>query len=264
MASTIPTKMKAWHFSSTSGGMEANMKINPQATPPPAKLAPDRVFVEVISTSLNPVDYKLAELPLVGRLAISKPASPGSDYCGKVLSTGSSVEVQPGQLVFGRLDSPTQFGSLAECMVVKRAAAVPLPDGIDPDHAAAVGTAGLTAYQSIIPFAKAGDQVFINGGSGGTGTFGIQFAKAIGCHVTTTCSSPNIQFCKDLGADEVIDYRSTEVIKELEAKGQVFSLFVDNVGTSDALYTRSHIFLKMGGNCVQVGGEVSFRGFYTI
>ena len=190
--------MRAWQFSATGGGIEANMKINEKATPPPAKLTPEKVYVEVISMALNPVDYKFAELPLVGRLVISKPASPGLDFCGRVISTGSKTKVKPGQVVFGRLDGPTKFGTLAECIVTKQDGAVPLPEGIDPDHGAAIGTAGITAYQSIVPFAKAGDKIFINGGSGGTGTFGIQIAKAIGCHVTTSCSTPNVQFCKDL------------------------------------------------------------------
>lgn len=240
------------------------MKLNNQAAPPPAKLSADQVFIEVISMSLNPVDYKLPEAPLVGGLAVSKPASPGIDYCGKVLSTGSKVDLKPGQIVFGRLDKPMKFGALAECLVAKSNGAVPLPDGIDPDHAAAVGTAGLTAYQCIIPFAKAGDKILINGGSGGTGTFGIQFAKAIGCHVTTTCSTPNVQLCKDLGADEVIDYKTSDVTKDLQAKGQVFSLVVDNVGTPHDLYFASHNFLQEGGRFIQVGAAISLSAFYTI
>ena len=256
--------MKAWQFSATSGGIEANMKLNVKATPPPAKLSPDQVFVEVISMSLNPVDYKLPEVPLLGRIMVSKPASPGLDYCGKVLSAGSKADVKPGQVVFGRLDAPTQFGTLAECIVTKREAAVPLPEGIDLDHAAAIGTAGLTAYQSIIPFAKAGDQIFINGGSGGTGTFGIQFAKAIGCHVTTSCSTPNVQLCKDLGADEVIDYKTSDLTKELRAKGQIFSLAVDNVGMPNDLYTTSHRFLKPDAKYVQVGAGMSLGAITSL
>ena len=259
-----PSTMKAWQFSAAAGGIENNMKLNNKATPPPAKLSPDQVFIEVISMSLNPVDYKVPELPLAGRFAITKPASPGLDYCGRVIGTGSSVYVKPGQIVFGRLESPTQFGSLAECIVVKRAGAVPLPDGINPDHAAAVGTAGLTAYQSITRYVKPGERAFINGGSGGTGTFGIQIVKAIGCHVTTSCSTPNIQLCKDLGADEVIDYKTTDLVEELRAKGQGFSLIVDNVGSPFGLYEESHHFLKEGSRYIQVGAVMSLSGLYSI
>ena len=264
MSRNGPSTMKAWQFSSTAGGIEANLKLSHKADPPPAKLSSDEVFVEVISMSLNPVDYKVAELPVVGRFAITKPASPGLDYCGRVIGTGSAVDVKPGQIVFGRLDGPSKFGSLAECIVVKRAGAVLLPNGVDPDHAAAIGTAGLTAYQSIVPYVKAGDKVFINGGSGGTGTFGVQIAKAVGCHVTTSCSSQNIQLCKDLGADEVIDYKSTDLVKELRARAHGFALIVDNVGSPSRLYEDSHHYLKEGGRYVQVGVASSLSGFFSL
>ena len=102
---------------------------------------------------------------------------------------------------------------------------MPLPNGIEVDQAAAVGIAGLTAYQLIVPNTKQGDKIFINGGSGGTGTFGIQMALAIGCHVTSTCPTGNVQLCKDLGADEVIDYKTTNVAQALKANGQAFALY---------------------------------------
>lgn len=225
--------MKAWQFSATSGGLEKHLTLNNAAKPPPSsKLSSEQLLVEVISASLNPVDYKFPEIPIVGGFVVSKPASPAIDYCGRVVTAGSSVDVKPGQLVFGRLDMPTKFGTLGQYIIAPKAGAAPLPDGIDLDQAAAIGTAGLTAYQCIIPNAKQDDRIFINGGSGGVGTFGIQFAKAIGCHVTTTCSTPNVQLCKDLGADEVIDYKTTDITQALKAKGAAFSLAVDNVGRS--------------------------------
>merc|ERR1719238_545022 len=104
----------------------------------------------------------------------------------------------------------------------------PMPDGMQVDDMAGVGCTGLTMYQSIKPYVKEGDKIFINGGSGGTGIFGIQIAKALGCHVTTSCSGANVELCKGLGADEVLDYKSVDVVTALKEKGQVFSLVVDN------------------------------------
>ena len=260
-----PSTMKAWHFTATNGGLEKNLKFNDAASAPPStKLSSEQVLVEVISMSLNPVDYKLPELPVVGRLVVTKPASPGIDYCGRVVSTGSGVNLEPGQVVFGRLDAPTQFGTLGQYVIAPRAGAAPLPDGIDPDQAAALGTACITAYQSIIPNVKQDDRIFINGGSGGTGTFGIQIAKAIGCHVTTTCSTGNVQLCKDLGADEVIDYKTTDVVRELKARGQAFALAVDNVGTPPELYEAADYYLKDGAKYVQVGAPMSLGSLWTI
>jgi len=258
--------MKAWQFSATKGGLEKHLTFNPSASPPPStNLSPSQVLIEVISMSLNPVDYKIPELPFVGRLLIPRPASPGIDFCGRVLSTGSAASsLSPNQTVFGRLDAPTRFGTMGQYIIAPLAGTAPLPPGIDPDHAAAIGTAALTAYQCIIPHAKADDHIFINGGSGGTGTFGIQLAKALGCHVTTTCSTPNIQLCKDLGADEVIDYKTTDIVRELKAQGQAFALAVDNVGTPPELYKAADVYLKEGAKFVQVGAPMSVGAVWTI
>jgi len=104
---------------------------------------------------------------------------------------------------------------------------------------------------------KSGDRVFINGGSGGTGVFGIQIAKAVGCHVTASCSTGNVELCKGLGADEVIDYRKVDVTKALTEGGTKFALVVDNVGSPADLYRQCHHFLKLEGKFVQVGMPVS-------
>ena len=214
--------------------------------------------------SLNPVDYKLPEAPLLGRLAVYRPSSPGIDYCGRVAITGPSSSLKPNQLVFGRLEKPTKFGTLAQYVVAPEAGAAPLPAGIDPDDAGGIGTAALTAYQSIVPFAGKGDRVFIHGGSGGTGTFGIQIAKAIGCTVTTTCSTTNVQLCKDLGADEVLDYKSTDIIQSLTSQGPVFALAVDNVGSPPALYNAADHFLKDGGRYIQIGAAASLGAAWML
>ena len=257
--------MRASQFSKTSGGLEKHLTINDAARPPPsAKLSPEQLLVEVISMSLNPVDYKFPEIPVMGWLTVTKPASPGIDYCGRVVTTGSGVDLKPGQLVFGRLEMPTQFGTLGQYIIAPKAGAAPLPDGIDPDQAAAIGTAGLTAYQCIVPNVKQDDRIFIHGGSGGTGTFGIQIAKTLGCHVTTTCSTGNVQLCKDLGADEVIDYKTTDVAQALKAKGPAFSLAVDNVGTPPELFKAADQYLKEGAKFVQVGASISLSGVWLI
>jgi alkaline phosphatase D len=139
-----------------------------------------------------------------------------------------------------------------------------LPEGVEVDDAATIGIVGLTEIQAIKPNVKEGDKVFINGGSGGTGVYGIQIAKALGCHVTTSCSTANIELCKSLGADEVIDYKTTDVTKALVEKGQVFSLVVDNVGLTADLYKQSASYLLPAGKFVQVGAGSSMGGLGQI
>jgi len=256
--SNTSTTMKAWRYKSLSGALEKKIQlVQDVATPTPNPQKPE-MLVEIISMSLNPADYKIAEMGILAKGIITTPASPGIDFSGRVVSLGLPTEVfTVGGSVFGRLD-PTQFGTLGQFIIASYDGCAPLPTGVDPDHAACIGTAGLTAYQTIVPNIKAGDKIFINGGSGGVGGFGIQFAKAAGCHVTTSCSTSKIGLCKQYGADEVIDYTTTDVTQKLTDNGQIYTLIVDNVGTSPVnLYSSADAFLLPTGKFVQVGGSAS-------
>lgn len=258
-----PSTMRAWQYSSTKGGLEKNLKINPSAQLPKPKSS--QHLVQVIATALNPVDYKPAEVPGVTRFAITKPATPGIDFAGSIVRPASGSPLKAGQLVFGLSgSSPLAGGALSEFSVSGTNSTVALPDRVDPIDAATVGIAGLTAYQSIVPRVKKGDKVFINGGSGGTGVFGIQFAKAMGCHVTTTCSTTNVELCKSLGADVVVDYKLESVIGALKASGHKFDHAVDNVGTSKELLWHCHEFMQSGAVYVLVGGEPSLENLADI
>ncbi|BCR92847.1 NAD(P)-dependent alcohol dehydrogenase [Aspergillus chevalieri] len=249
---TGPSTMKAWLYTSTTGGLEKNLTLNPSArTPVPA---PSQLLIQVLSASINPADYKVPEMPIVPRVLVSTPASPGMDFAGRIVSTGAEVsEFEAGQLVYGTTGIPTQFGSLGEYMVVGKDNVAALPEDVEPDQASTVGVAAQTAYQSLVPYVSKGDRVFINGGSGGCGIFAIQFAKVVGCHVTTTCSSRNVQFCKDLGADEVIDYTAENVVGVLKGQGQVYEHVIDHIGLPENLYSESDSFLRPGKAFVQVG-----------
>lgn len=230
------------------------------------------VLIEVISMALNPADYKLPELPLLGRLLISKPESPGLDFCGRVVSCaeGNKASAQistlkPGELVFGRLDWPYRFGTLGQFIKAPRSGVIPLPPGVDVDQAAGIGTAALTAYQSLAPYVKRGDRVFINGGSGGVGIFAIQIAKILGCHVVVSCSAANAQLCTSLGADEIIDYETSDISQTLKSRRQVFDLLVDNVSRPHDLYKASDHFLRKQAPFVQVAmADDSLRAVWSM
>nr|A0A1W5SKT4.1 RecName: Full=Trans-enoyl reductase pgmF; AltName: Full=Pigmented naphthoquinones biosynthesis cluster protein F [Aspergillus terreus]ARB51367.1 putative quinone reductase [Aspergillus terreus] len=270
MASTVPSTMKAWQFSSASPTIEANLKLNNNAPLPDGanNLGPDQVLVKVIAAGLNPVDFKFAEIPWLGRLIVGSPSTPGMDFAGRVVATGPNTksvaveDLKPGQLVFGRLDSPSKFGTLAEYTIAPRKGCVAIPPGARVIETACVASVGLTAYQSIVYRLKdhTGKRIFLNGGSGGCGTFGIQIAKQMGCHVTTSCSTPNVDLCRSLGADTVIDYKKTDVIAELK-KMQPFDLVVDNVGVPTDLYWAAPSFTNPGAPYVQVGALAVTPGF---
>ncbi|KAE8443898.1 hypothetical protein EG329_001307 [Mollisiaceae sp. DMI_Dod_QoI] len=254
-----PQTMRAWQYSSIKGGLERNLKINPSAPLP--KPSPNQHLVQIITAALNPVDYKPAENPLVGRLLIPKPATPCVDFSGCIVTPASGSSFKPGQLVFGVSgSSPLAGGALREFNVATLNAVAAVPEGLDPIHAATIGVAGLTSYQSIISRVKQGDKIFINGGSGGTGVFGIQIAKIVGCHVTTTCSTRNVELCRSLGADVVVDYTKGSVLEALKSSGAKFDHVVDNVGTDEELVWKCHEIMKPGAAYLKVAGDLSLHG----
>lgn len=254
--------MKAWQYNSTSGGVEKNLELNHVAPQP--TISDNEVLVEVHAMALNPVDHKVTEGPMPIRL-LGANLIPGADFCGKVSKVGKKVdEFQIGEWVFGAKVGELKNGTLAQYVTVPREMVAPLPEGVKVEDAAGVGIVGLTELQALKPNVKAGDKVFINGGSGGTGVYGIQIAKALGCHVTTTCSTTNVDLCKSLGADEVIDYKKEDVAHTLSSKGPTFDLVVDNIGMPQDLYKASSAFLVPSGKFVQIGMAPSLGGMMQI
>ncbi|KJX93029.1 zinc alcohol dehydrogenase like protein [Zymoseptoria brevis] len=264
MASSLPSHMKASQWTTTSGGIEKTLKYTTSAKlPKNANSLPAKsTLVKVSHASINPVDYKLAELPIINRF-FTRPASPGLDYAGTVVAT-TLPHLKPGDRVFGK-SQPLAFGSTAEYLVISgEDGCVALPDEVSFEQAACVGVAGLTAYESIAPFVEPGNKVLINGGSGGVGTFGIQIAKHLGCSVTVSCSGKNADFCKELGADEVIDYRSTPVVEALKRSGTQYDLIVDNVFAEPQLYWQSHHYLKPSGRFVTVTSQFTAHSIASL
>lgn len=207
------------------------------------------------------MDYKPAELPGIRHLILPRPASPCIDFCGKVVEPADGSSVKPGQWVFGAASVHLLGGALAQFIIAKQEEVAILPDGLDPKWAAGICIAGLTAYQTIVPYCKEGSNLFINGGSGGTGVFGIQIAKAIGCHVTTTCSTANVELCKSLGADEVIDYKTQDILEVLKSSGRKYDRVVDNVGHDAKLYWKAHEYTSAKTPYTTVGGIMTFSFF---
>ena len=262
MAPTVPDAMRAWQYRGVSGGLEKNLKLNPAVKPPVPK--PNQHLVRIFTAYLNPVDYKVAEIPLAGRIMIPKPAVPGIDFAGRIVQPAQGSGLKEGQLVYGMGGSNfAAGGALADYNIAGDAAVAAVPAGVAPADAGALGTAAITAYQSIRPFVKSGQRVFINGGSGGCGAYGIQIAKALGCRVAVTCSGANAALVRGLGADDVIDYRTEnalEALTRLAKDGPLFDHVVDNAGQNSALYLRAHDYTGEKAVYVSVGGDPSLQG----
>ena len=248
----MATTMRGWKFNSGSGPMEKNLSIPSSGIPIPS-IKKDEVLVESHATALNPIDYKILELPIVARLVFSG-ITPGLDVYGRVAKVGSSVtSFKEGDIVYGGLAPGGKHGALAEYLPVPQNLLAKVPQGLKGDDIVSIASVAMTVYAALEPYAKPGNKVFINGGSGGTGTNAIQLAKILGYHVTVSCSTKNIDLVKSLGADEVIDYTTGPVVQQLKDNGTIFDLVVDNVGAPADLYRVSSAFLRPEGKFIQVG-----------
>ncbi|KAI1425780.1 hypothetical protein F5Y12DRAFT_784398 [Xylaria sp. FL1777] len=263
--------MRAWLYTKAGKSLASALTLHPSARRPPTPLPADKLLVRVTHMSPNPADHKVPEIGQLASLLMTRSftASPGMDYAGvieevggRVNSSSSPATYKPGDAVFGRIEQ-TPFGTLGEYIQASATECVPLPPSVSPAAASTLGTAAQTAYQTLVPFVRAGagDEVFINGGSGGVGTYAIQIAaRVLGCVVTTSCSARNADLCASLGATTVLDYTATatSVTEALRARGRVFRLVVDNVGGSPAdLYTAADDYLVPEGTFVQIGGDFS-------
>lgn len=258
---STPETARAWQFSSTKGGLEKNLKLNQTSIP---QRKPNQHLVQVLAVGLNPVDYKPPEVPLFTTLALKTPATPALDFAGRIVMPADGSSLTPGTLVFGNAGpGGIMGGALGEYAIALSKSVAVVPDGISPIFAASTPVCGITAYQSIVPYVKPSSNVFINGGSGGTGVFGIQVAKAAGVHVTTTCSTANVELCKSIGADEVIDYKKSNVLQSLVASGRKYDHIVDNVGSSPELYWKAHTYSTKGATYVTVGAQISLVGVWN-
>lgn len=169
------------------------------------------IRVRVAAVGLNPVDYKLAGR---GNGAWSYPHILGLDVAGTIDAVGDQVDgLQVGDRVYYHGDL-TRPGGYAQWAITTAHTTAKIPDGVDFDAAAAIPCAGLTAYQGLVRRLRvqAGQTVWVQGGAGGVGGFGIQICRALGATVITTATAKNHDYVRTLGADHVIDYTSEDVV----------------------------------------------------
>ncbi|GAA4326522.1 NADP-dependent oxidoreductase [Pontixanthobacter gangjinensis] len=184
------------------------------------EISANEILIAVKAASLNPIDYKIVEGNLKQVLDLDLPVTPGYDVSGEVVEIGDSVKkFEVGDLVYGRV--PQEYmGTLAEFVAVDSEVMASKPDSINFEKAASLPLVGLTAIQALKKVGlKQNDRILIHAGSGGVGSFAIQYAKAKGAVVYTTTSGKNVEWVKALGADRVINYKEEnymEVAKNLD------------------------------------------------
>lgn len=219
---------------------------------PRPTLKHNEMLVEVYAAGLNPIDNMIPTGMFKLVLKFQLPATMGSDLAGVVKEVGSRVtRFKPGDAIFASLfDLGT--GSLAEFAVVPESAAALKPVNLDFVEAASIPMVGLTSWQALKERAKIekGQKVFIPAGAGGIGTFAIQLAKNFGAKVGTTTSTGNVQLVRNLGADEVIDYKKQAFEKVLRGYDMVLGTL------RGAELEKSVEILKPGGKIVSLIGPL--------
>ena len=212
----------------------------------------DGVLVRIHATSVNPVEWHL----LTGKPYIARPVFGmfrpkqevlGVDFAGTVEAVGKDVkQFEPGDEVFGG-----GGGTFAEyvCVAPDRAV-VHKPAKLTFEEVAAVPVAGVTALQALRDHGhiQAGQEVLINGASGGVGTFAVQIARSFGAKVTGVCSTGNVEMVRALGADRVVDYTREDFTRG----GQRYDLVIDIAGSRS--WSECKRVLKPHANFVMVGG----------
>jgi NADPH:quinone reductase-like Zn-dependent oxidoreductase len=217
------------------------------------QLLPDQLFIEVLASSVNPIDYRFRRGDLRGLIPFGFPRIPGYDVAGIVVDTNTDCSFAKGDRVMAFLDH-TRGGALADYAVCSVASAAKIPDSMPMEVAAAIPLAGTTALQSLRDHGKikSGQTVLINGASGGVGMFAVQIAKSYGCHVDAIASGRNREFCMSLGADHFYDYEENDFTKSDERWDIVFDV------AGKAHYLEARKVLKEGGRFVST--EPSMTG----
>jgi NADPH:quinone reductase-like Zn-dependent oxidoreductase len=221
------------------GGPEV---LTVEEAPEPRPL-PTEVLVRVKAIGLMPLEARLraGEFPLVGR----PPFTLGWDISG-VVASAATWRLRPGDEVFGMPLFPRAAGGYAEFVAAPALHLARKPASLSHAEAAALPSVGLTAWQGLVDLAGVteGTRVLIHGGGGGVGHVALQIARSLGAYVVTTASRNKREFAEGLGADEVIDYTTTDFTT---ATGDL-DVVLDTIGGDTT--ERSLDVLRPGGHLV--------------
>ncbi|MEH7455573.1 NADP-dependent oxidoreductase, partial [Gottfriedia acidiceleris] len=178
----------------------------------------NEVLAEIHAASINPVDFKIRDGKVKMLLKYKMPLILGNDFSGVVVKVGAKVtRFNVGDEIYGR-PRKQKMGTFAEYIAVHEEDIALKPKNLSFEEAASIPLVGLTSYQALhdILQIKKGHKILIHAGSGGVGTFAIQLAKLMGATVVTTASAKGMELVKSIGADEVIDYKSTKFEEKLK------------------------------------------------
>jgi NADPH:quinone reductase-like Zn-dependent oxidoreductase len=218
----------------------------------------DEALVKVLGVSVNPADWhSVRGKPLFSRFMLGlvrpKYRIAGGDIAGQVEAVGAGVrQFRIGDDVYANL-LDHGYGGFADYVSVPLGAMSLKPANLTYEEAAAVPTAAGTALQGLRHHGEiqTGEQVLINGASGGVGSFAVQIAKSYGAEVTGVTSTRNLELVRSLGADHVIDYTGSDFADGARR----YDLILDTIGNRSVGDLRC---------ALAEGGKAAVTGFTTV
>jgi NADPH:quinone reductase-like Zn-dependent oxidoreductase len=207
------------------------------------------VVIKIDAAGLNPIDFKIVHGDLKRVSHYTLPRGLGFDVCGVVISAGpGATRFKPGDAVYARA-SRASIGTFAEQIALDEMFVARKPDNISRAEAASLPLVALTTLQAFDRVgARAGQRILIHAGSGGVGTFAIQYASYLGLHVTTTASAKNADFVGSLGANTVIAYDRENYLRQ----GGGYDIVYDTLG--GAFTVDAFKVVKRGGAVISLSG----------
>ncbi|KAH7125534.1 hypothetical protein B0J11DRAFT_528623, partial [Dendryphion nanum] len=266
--------MRAW-IHSRAGLPSAVLSLS-TATAPNGVVADSHVRVRISHSALNPgASIVMQILPFVFR---GSPAVPEMDFSGTVVDCGKSVpsdrRLEVGTQVFGSIPVGQHVksgcGSLSELVSVEHTSVFKKPSHATLEEVAGLGIAGATALELINRAGlKKGDAVLVHGASGGIGHLVLQMCRhEVGetGRVVAVCSGEHVAWVKELGCNEVIDYKLHapvhKYLKQTYADSR-FNAVIDAVGIQD-LFNNCPSFLAEGKPFISVGPRAKKYSFIGI
>ena len=204
-----------------------------------------QVLVECHAASANPIDSFLRAGYMQKMIPLSFPVTIAGDFAGEVKELGpGAADFSVGEEVYGfALVIVGGSGAAAEYVAANAGMTARKPTKASFAGAAALPLTGVSAVQALEQEIKpsSGQKVLIQGGAGGVGSIAIQYAKHLGCYVSTTVRASQKEFVRKLGADTIIDFEAEQFERALKD----YDAVLDTVGGE--VYKRSFQILKKGG-----------------
>jgi NADPH:quinone reductase-like Zn-dependent oxidoreductase len=230
-------------------GSSQVVEINPSTSEP--MLSSGKVLVIIKAAGVNPVDWKIREGYMQQMIKLQFPLTLGMDFSGVIKEVGKDVspDFKQEDEVYGQTTVINGgSGAFAEMALANTESIAHKPKRLSHAEAAALPLVGVSAWQALtedIGLSK-GQKILIHGGAGGIGSMAIQLAKNLEAYVATTVSTDDKEFVQELGADEVIDYKTRAFEDLLHDYDAVFDTVAGET------YRRSFKVLKKGGIIVSM------------